>query len=111
MRTVGSAFASEYPKPGVWASRSNMETHSSRTDCTCHAIRLACRAFWGRRSGVMGEGVAQMKSFPPKPPNGFGGPPKPPPPGKRGPPPPRLSRGAPPGPTGSYRAPGGVDGS
>lgn len=57
--------------------------------------------------------LVYMKSFPPNPPNGFGGPPKPPPPpppGNRGPPP-RLSRGAPPGPTGSYRAPGGAEGS
>lgn len=52
----------------------------------------------------------QMKSLPPKPPNGLGGPlpPKPPPPpGKRGPP--RRSLGGPaPGPMGSYRAPGGT---
>lgn len=51
----------------------------------------------------------QMKSLPPKPPNGFGGAPPPnppPPPGKRGPP--RPCGGPPPGPMGSYLAPGGT---
>lgn len=53
----------------------------------------------------------QMKSLPPKPPNGFGGAPPPPnpplpPPGKRNPP--RACGGPSPGPMGSYLAPGGT---